>query len=172
MIAVVLPLLLVAVAVAQVTVAPRFPIGLAQADLLLVSLALVTVFVGRRAAMVSVPLLAFFLASLTGRSFGLLIVAFVPFPLLAFWLAEGGPPITRFLQTLAAVAATGVWARVLLALATVAGGAEIDVSTLVISYLVPGLFLDAALLSACYLPCRLIGLDPQDLSPAREYYRV
>lgn len=168
----ILPLALVVVAVAQVTVAPRFTVALAQADLLLVSLAVVTVFAGRSAAMVSVPLMAFFLASLTGRSVGLLILAFVPFPLLAYWLSEDGPPITRYLQTLMAVVATGMWARVLLALATIPGGADFAFGVLVVQYLVPGLLLDAALLSLCYLPCRLLGLETRDLSPRREYYRV
>lgn len=168
----IVPIAIVVVAVAQVTVAPRFPLGLAQADLLLVSLALVTVFAGRRAAMISVPLMAFFLAALTGRSMGLLIIAFLPFPLLAYWLSEGGTPISRYLQTLAGVAAAGIWARALLALATIPGGADFDTSVLILQYVIPGLFLDAVLLSVCYLPCRLFGLEARDLSPAREYYRA
>lgn len=172
MIAVLLALGFVIVAVVQVTVAPLFPLGLAQADVLLVSLALVTVFAGRRASLVSVPIIAVVLGFLSGRSIGLLALAFLPFPPLAGWLADGGPPLNRYLQTLSAVALTGLWARLLLAMSVVVGGADFDLSVLLVGYLLPGAVLDGALLSACYFPCRFFGLVPADLNPTLQRYRI
>jgi hypothetical protein len=163
---------LIVLAVAQVTVAPLFPVASAQADLLLVALALLTVFAGRHAAMVSVPLMAIFLGFASDRSIGILILAFLPFPLLAFWLAEGGPPMTRFMQTLLAVVATGTWARTLLAMSAVAGGASLEVGALLVQYVIPGAFIDGLLLALCYLPLRLLRLEPRGLSPVRQRYRV
>ena len=64
---------------------------------------------------------------------------------------------------------TGVFSRVLLALGAVSGGAGPAMGTLLLGVVLPGLFLDLALLSLAYFPARLLGLeaDEMTLQPGR-----
>lgn len=163
---------LILLAYLQVTAAPFLTISAAQADLLLISLALLMVYQGPKVAMVSLPLIALFLGFTSDRSPAVIILALLPLLPLAYWLEEAGAPISRFLQTLLAVGVTGMWARVLLAMTVVAEGASMQAGALVFSVVMPGLMLDILLLSLAYLVCRLLRCEPKTLAMPRERYRA
>lgn len=157
-------------AVAQVTVAPLFPLGSAVPDLLVATLVVVSVFAGPRRAMVAVPLGALLLSFGSGRSAALLLIAYLPLLPLAAFLQEANVPLTRFLQSLAAAVVTGAWARTVLALGAMTGGADPQLGTLVLSLLLPGVFLDALVVGAAYLPWKVARLPARPLSLARTGY--
>ncbi|MDZ7727100.1 MAG: hypothetical protein U5Q44_02275 [Dehalococcoidia bacterium] len=164
--------LVLVLALLQVTAAPFFPIASAQADLLLVTLGMLFVFAGPRRAMIAVPMMAIVLGFLSSRSPALLVLAFLPLPPLAYWLNIAGPPLTRFLQTAMVVLITGAWARGLLGLAAIAQGADAAFGTMIVHIILPGMVLDGLFLSLAYLPARLIGWEPRSTSPLRERYQV
>lgn len=164
-------LLVMLLALLQVTAAPFFPLASAQVDLLMVTLAMLFVFAGPRRAMMAVPMIALVLGFISTRSPALLLLAFLPLPPLAYWLDLAGPPMTRFLQTMVVVAITGAWARLLLALSAMTQGAEPELGALVFSLILPGMFFDILFLSLAYLPARLIGWEPRSTSPLRERYQ-
>jgi hypothetical protein len=164
--------LLLMLCYAQVTAAPFFMVSAAQADLLLVSLAILLVFQGPKVAMVSLPVIAVLLGFVSDRSPAVLIIALLPLLPLAYWLEEAAPTVARYAQTLFAVGVTGLWARTVLSITVFAQGAPVDVGALIFQVLVPGLILDLTLLSLAYLGCRLLGWEPRSLSPARQRYRA
>ena len=146
----------------QVTAAPLFPLGGAISDIGLISLTIIAVFLGPRWAMVCLPLLALLLGALTSHQPATFILAYLPLLPLAAWLS--GSPLNRFTQTLVTGLATGLWARSLVATATMLTGAEADIAGLVSFVLLPGLVFDFALLTSAYAVCRVIGWEPQSLS--------
>jgi hypothetical protein len=152
------------VAMAQVTVAPLFPVGTANFEFVLVSLAMVLAFSGPRTLMGAMPFAAICLAFASNRSPALLILAYLPMLPLAGWLAESGPPMNRFLQVLSATMVTGAVSRSVLAAGAVSGGAELAVGPLITGILLPGLLLDMALLTVAYGPVRLLGWEPGEMT--------
>lgn len=163
---------LLLLAYVQVTAVPFFMVAAAQVDLLLVSLALLMVYQGRKTAMICLPVIAVLLGFVSDRSPAVLVLALLPLLPLAYWFEEGGPPVSRYVQTMIAVGATSIWARVLLATTTFAQGAQVDITALALQVVLPGLVLDLTLLSLAYLAFRLLGCEPRSLSPMRERYRA
>jgi hypothetical protein len=165
-----LTLLLLLAALSQAAVAPLFPVSGATPDFLLAAVVVSAVFAGPRMGMAAVPIVALFYAFAVDRSPGLVLVAYLPLLPLAAYASEAGLPLNRFAQTLLAGVATGMWARLVFALAAMAQGAEPAVGLLLGAVLLPGLFLDLALLSLVYLPLRAVRLDPRPLTLRRSEY--
>jgi cell shape-determining protein MreD len=154
-------------AVAQVTVAPLFPVSAAIPNLALMALVLVAAFGGAKAVMVGTPFLALSLAFLSDRSAALLLLAYLPLLPLAAYLDSTRIPMNRYVQTLVAAGAVGAFVRVLLALAAISSGAEASLTVLLVQVLLPGLLLDSALLTLAYIPLRFVGLEPRSLTLQR-----
>jgi len=155
-------LILVLAAIAQVTVAPLFPVGGAVPNLALVTLVVVGVFGGVQGVMLGTPVLAISLGFLTDRSPALLLLAYLPLLPLAAYLDAARVPMNRYFQTVSTMAVLGIIVRLLLAFAAVSSGAEISAGVLVLQVLLPGMILDAALLTFAYFPLRFVGLQPQE----------
>ncbi|HMS57432.1 MAG TPA: hypothetical protein PKA49_01155 [Tepidiformaceae bacterium] len=165
-----LAMALLLAALAQAAVAPLFPLSAAVPDLCLLALVMVVAFGGPRAAMVAVPVVALGFAFASNRSAALVLLAYLPLLPLAFVLEEGGLPLNRFAQTLVAGVATGLWARLALALGAMADGAAPQPGLLVAAVLVPGVMLDLLMLTMAYLPLRALGVEPRALEIPRSRY--
>ncbi|MCC7364343.1 MAG: hypothetical protein IT303_08205 [Dehalococcoidia bacterium] len=163
----VVALLVVFAALLQVTVAPLFPVRGAVPDFVLMSLVGIAAYAGARPAMVAMPLAALFTSFTSDRAPGLLIIAYLPLLPLAFVLAEANLPLSRFVQTMIAGVATGLWARLMLSLAAFAQGAAFGVGDLVFIVILPGMLLDFMLVAMAYLPFRLIGWNAQPVGLQR-----
>jgi len=160
-------LLLVTVTVADVTVAPLFPIRGASPDFALVTLMMLAVFSGPRTVMVALPVLSVLLGFSTDRAPGLLLLGYLPLLPLAAYLDRGPLPLNRYAQVLAVGVATGLWARLLLAFGAIAQGADLQISALLADVLVPGFFLDVGLITIVYFPFRLVGWSPRQMTLQR-----
>ena len=160
-------LLIIVTAMAQVTVAPLFPVSGAVPDLALVLLVTLAVFSGPTTAMVAIPLTAIFVGFATDRAPGLLIIAYLPLLPLGLLLQESHIPLNQYLRVVTSGGATGVWIRLVLALAAVLQGASIAIGPLIFQVLLPGLFLDLALLTIAYVPFRLIGWSGRGMNLQR-----
>lgn len=164
--ALVLSLTLLA-AIAQVSIAPLFPVRAANFDFAMASLALLMVFAGPRTAMAALPLVAISLGFVTDRSPALLLAGYLPLIPAAAFVADLNAPIGRYAQLAAVGAATGMFVRLVLGLAAVAHGAAFPVGDVFLQLLLPGLFLDIALLTILYFPFRFVGWEPQRMSLRR-----
>ena len=160
-------LLVVVTALAQVSVAPLFPVSAAVPDYVLVVLVILTVFAGPTTVMLALPLMAICLGFASDRSPGLLLIAYLPLLPLALYGEETRVPLNRYAQIVLAGLATGAWARTLLAFGAIAGGAEPAFGALVGQLVIPGLFLDFALLTLVYAPFRLLGWSGRGMSLQR-----
>lgn len=160
-------LLAVTAAVAQVSVAPLFPVSAATFDFTLASSALLLVFSGPRVAMFALPLTAILLGFVTDRSPALLLVGYLPLLPVAAVLADLHVPINRYAQLLVAGLSTGLFVRLLLALAAVAHGAAFPPGVVVWQLFLPGLLLDFLLLTIVYFPLRFVGWDPKSMTLRR-----
>ena len=163
-------LLIIATAMVQVTVAPLFPISGAVPNFPLVLLVMLAAFSGSTAPMFAIPVTAIFVGFASDRAPGLLIIAYLPLLPLGLVLQEWRIPLNQYMRVVAAGAATGVWIRGILALAAVVQGANIAIGPLIFQVLVPGLFLDLALLTIAYVPFRLIGWSGRGMSLQRGGY--
>jgi hypothetical protein len=76
-------------------------------------------------------------------------------------------PVNRYAQMTLAGVATGIWARTMLALGAIAGGAEPAIGTLAFGLLAPGLLLDFVLLTVVYTPFRVFGWSGRGMSLQR-----
>jgi hypothetical protein len=157
-------------AVWQVTVAPLFPVWNITFDFVLLVLVLVAAFGTPRRAMVCIPVAALAYGFLANREPGLLVLAYLPLLPLGLYLEETRVPLNHFGRTALALVATGAWARLLLVLGAVVGGASANVGFVLFGVVLPGLFLDLALLSLVYLPLRLLGWSGQSMSLSRGGY--
>lgn len=157
-------------AMAQVTVAPLFPLSAAVPDFVLLVLVVVAAFGSPRRAMVCVPLAAIAYGFLSDRSPALLLMAYLPLLPLGLYLEEAQIPLNHYARTLAATLLTGLWMRGLLMLGPLLGGADASFGAVAGQVLIPGLFLDFALLSVVYVPLRLIGWSGQGMSLQRGTY--
>lgn len=160
-------LLVVLTALAQVSVAPLFPISAASPDYALVALVILTVFAGPTTVMVALPLMALFLGFASDRSPGLLLMAYLPLLPLALYLEDSRVPLNRYAEMAVAGMATGAWARLVLAFGAIAGGADPSFGAIVGQLVIPGLILDFALLTLVYAPFRLLGWTGRGMSLQR-----
>lgn len=150
---------------AQVTVAPRFPLWAAIPDFPLLFLVMLAAFGGPFKAMVATPILAVCVGFAGDRAPGLLLIAYLPVLPLGLLLEEADIPLTHFFRVLAAGVATGAWIRTLLAaVVLIQAGFTPSLLTKVI---LPGVFIDIALLAVVYLAVRLIGLNGRSLTLPR-----
>jgi hypothetical protein len=165
-----LALVVVMAACAQVTVAPLFPLASAVPDFALLALVASAVFAGPRPAMAMLPALALAVGFLTGRSPALLIVAYLPLLPAGRWLETSGLPLSAYARLAILTAAGGAFARTILAAGAFANGADFAPAILLRDFIFPGIVLDAALLSAVYVPARLLGVRAGTLSLQRGGY--
>lgn len=163
-------LLIIVTAMVQVTVAPLFPISGAVPDFPLVLLVMLAVFSGPTAAMFAIPVTAIFVGFASDRAPGLLILAYLPLLPLGLAMQEWRIPLNQYMRVAGAGVGTGAWIRGLLALSAVAQGADVAVGPFIFQVLVPGLFLDLALLTIAYVPLRLIGWSGRGMSLQRGGY--
>jgi hypothetical protein len=141
----------------QVTVASLFPISGGEADLPLITLLLLSVFAGPRAVLIALPIAAIMLGFVSDRAPGLLLLAYLPLPPLALFLDESPLPLNHYARTALTCFGIGVWLRLVLALGAVAQGADMAAGALIRDVMLPGAFLDLALLTVAYIACRFIG---------------
>ncbi|MEX0784348.1 MAG: hypothetical protein WD557_17035 [Dehalococcoidia bacterium] len=150
-------LLVVMASVAQVTVAPLFPLRGAVVEFGLLTVVLLALTAGPRAAMLAVPFCALAVGFAGDRSPGLLILAYLPVLPLGVMLEEARVPFPRYMQLCGLVVLCGVWARSLLAGAAIVQGADFAFAPFVRELWAPGMVLDILAFTAMYLPIRMIG---------------
>ena len=154
-------------ALAQVTIAPLFPLDAAVADVGLLALVLLSLLAGPKSAMVGLPLLALLTGFTSDRSPGLLILCYLPYLPVAYAFSQAQVPLPRFARIAVAALATGAWARALLGIVTFLQGAPFAPGELFAAIIIPGLALDALLVALLYVPCRLAGRTGGSLSLRR-----
>jgi hypothetical protein len=120
--------------------------------------------------MVCVPVAALAYGFLSGREPGLLILCYLPLLPIGLYLEEARVPLNHYARTLGALVATGMWVRALLVLGAVVGGADASAGVVLRDVILPGMFLDFALLSVVYVPLRLLGWSGQGMSLQRGGY--
>jgi hypothetical protein len=162
--------LLVLTAIAQVTVAPLFPIAGAVADLPLVALLVLTAYAGPTPVMAGLPFVAICTGFASDRAPGLLVLGYLPLLPLAVGIEGWRVPLGQFLRLVLVGVATGMWLRGVLALSSVAQGADPAFGALIGDVLIPGAFLDVALLAVAYFPLRLIGWSGRGMTLQRGGY--
>ncbi len=160
-------LTIVLAAIAQVTVAPLFPVSGAVPEFLLLTLVLLVAFSSARPVMIATPFAALAYGFLSDRAPGLLLLAYLPILPLGYFLEESRIPVNHYIRTAAMMVLTGIWARTLLALGAMTAGADPVFGLLVGDVLLPGFFLDLALLTVVYIPFRLIGWTGQGMTLGR-----
>jgi len=161
-------ILLLLASLAQLTVAPLFPISGAQADIPLVTMAVLAVYAGPATVMLGMPLVALFLGFGSSRAPGLLIIGYLPLLPLGLAFEEWQLPLNRFVRTILAGAITGLWLRTVLAMGAMVSGAPLAIGPLIGQVLLPGVFFDLALLTLAYLPFRFVGWSGHPMSLRRE----
>lgn len=154
-------------ALAQVTIAPFFPLDAAVADVGLLALVLLSLAAGPKSTMVALPLMALLTGFTTDRSPGLLIFCYLPYLPLAYAFNQVQLPLPRFVRVAAATLTTGMWARGLLGGLAFLQGAPFAPGDLIAAIIIPGLALDALLVALLYVPCRLAGRTGGSLSLRR-----
>ncbi len=142
---------------AQVTIGSLFPLRGAVIDFGLLTVLLLALTAGPRAAMLAVPFCALTVGFASDRSPGLLVLAYLPVLPLGVIFEEARVPLPRYLQLSVLLVACGAWARVLLAGSAVVQGADFMVAPIVRELIVPGVLLDLLGFTAMYLPIRMIG---------------
>lgn len=151
----------------QVTVAPLFPVSAAVPDFVLLTLVLVTAFGTPRRGMLCVPIAALAYGFLSDRAPGLLVLAYLPLLPLGLYLEEARIPLNHYARTTLALVLTGGWARALMVLGALVGGADGTLGAVLGQILIPGAFLDLALLTLVYVPLRLVGWSGEGMSLQR-----
>lgn len=161
-----------AAAVMQATAAPLFPFFNAQPEIGLLLLAWLCAFRGPRTVMWAIPLLALFTGFLIDRSPGLLIAGYLPLAPLMAWLRPRDTNVLfgSYWRVAVAVATTGVFLRLLLSATAMLQGGEPAFITLLFGILLPGIFVDMALLTVAYLPARLLGWSVRSMSLSKGGY--
>ena len=157
-------------AMAQVTVAPLFPVAGAVPEFVLLTLALLVAFNSPRPVMIGTPIAALAYGFLSDRAPALLLLGYLPLLPLGYLLEESRVPVNHYLRTVAMMVITGLWLRTLLALGAMTAGADAAFGILIADVLVPGIFLDLALLTVVYIPLRLIGWTGQGMTLERTGY--
>ena len=164
----VLLLLALATAVAQVAIAPFFPLLGAVVELPVILLVVLAIFAGPRAVMIVLPILVLFLGFSTNVEFEWLIAAYLPILPCAAWIQrQRAIPQTPYVLALGMTLAAGIWARGVFAAVAMAAGASPDIGGAVADVLLPGAALDAVVLSLAYAVCRWVGWPVRSLDLQR-----
>jgi hypothetical protein len=142
---------------AQVTVASLFPLRGAVVDFGLLTVLLLALTAGPRAAMLAVPFCALTVGFASDRSPGLLLLAYLPVLPLGLIFEEARVPLPRYIQLCALLVVCGAGARLLLAASAIFQGADVAPAAMVRDVLAPGFVLDFLAFTAMYLPIRMIG---------------
>ena len=150
-------LLVMLAGTAQVTVASLFPVRGAVVDFGLLTVLLLALTAGPRAAMLAVPFCALTVGFASDRSPGLLVLAYLPVLPLGVLFEEARVPLPRYLQLCALLVVCGAWARLLLAGSAIFQGADVTPMAIVRDLLAPGFVLDFLAFTAIYVPIRMIG---------------
>ncbi|HEY5477041.1 MAG TPA: hypothetical protein VIK11_10015 [Tepidiformaceae bacterium] len=157
-------------AFAQVAVAPLFPVGAAIPDLVLIGIMALALYEGPHPAMVAIPILALIMGFASDRSAAMLLFAYLPVLPLAFFLETSGLPLNRYAQASLTAVVGGMLARLFLSLGPLTSGAAFSIGGLTKDLLLPGAFLDWALLSVAFIPLRFLGREASRLTLSRSSY--
>ncbi len=156
--------LLLATVLAQVAIAPLFPLVGAVVELPTVVLLLLAVFAGPHAVMIGLPILVLFLGFSTNAEFEWLVMAYLPLLPCAAWIQRHREiPQTPYALVFVMVIAAGIWARAVFSVVAMTSGASLAVGPLVTDILLTGLVLDAAVVSVVYALCRWVGWPVRSL---------
>lgn len=161
--------LLLAVAM-QTSVAPLFRAAGAEASIVLLFVLLVLIIEGPKPAMVAAPAAGVLYAFAAGLSPALVLVGTVPLVLVAAWLEDIRLPVARFALVAAVFVIAGLWLRLVLATGAIIQGSDAALWELVSRVLIPGALLDLSLLAVAYLPIRLVGFEPREMSLGASRY--
>lgn len=165
--------LLVAVAgTAQVTIGSLFPLRGAVVDFGLLTVVLLALTAGPRAAMLAVPFCALTVGFASDRSPGLLVLAYLPVLPLGVFIEEARLPLPRYLQLCGLVVLCGAWARGMLAASAILQGADFATVPLLRDLFAPGLALDVVAFTAMYLPIRMIGRGAESFTLRQGRYAI
>ncbi len=162
--------LIVLAGVAQVTVASLFPLRGATIEFGLLTIVLLALTAGPRAAMVAMPCAALAVGFTSDRAPGLLLLAYLPVLPLAAFVEESRVPVARYLQIVGVTVLAGIWARGVLTIGPIAEGADLSLVALFGELVIPGMVLDFLAISAVYLPIRLAGRGASSLTLERGRY--
>ena len=156
--------LLLATVLAQVAVAPLFPLLGAVVELPVVVLLLLAVFAGPYAVMIGLPILVLFLGFSTNVEFEWLVIAYLPLLPCAAWIQrQRAIPQTPYALVLVMVIAAGIWARAVFTAVAMTSGASLAVGPVITDILFTGALLDAAVVSVVYALCRWVGWPVRSL---------
>lgn len=162
--ALLLLLLVLATVLAQVAIAPFFPVVGAVVDLPVVLLLLLAIFAGPYAVMVALPILVVFLGFSTNVEFEWLVLAYLPLLPCAAWIQRQRLiPQSPYALVLVLAFATGIWARGVLAVVAITSGASPSFGALITDVLLAGAAFDAAVLSLGFVLCRWVGWPARSL---------
>jgi len=156
--------LLLVTALAQVAIAPLFPLVGAVVELPVVVLLLLAVFAGPHAVMIGLPILVLFLGFSTNVPFEWLVLAYLPLLPCAAWIQQQRAiPQAPYALVLFMVVGAGIWARAVFAVVAMTSGAGLAVGPVVTDILLTGAVLDAAVVSVVYGLCRWVGWPVRSL---------
>lgn len=157
-------LLLLATVLAQVAIAPLFPLLGAVVELPVVVLLLLAVFAGPYAVMIGLPVLVLFLGFSTNVEFEWLVIAYLPLLPCAAWIQRHRAiPQTPYALVLVMVLAAGIWARAVFTAVAMTSGASLAAGPVLTDILFTGALLDAAVVSVVYALCRWVGWPVRSL---------
>ena len=156
--------LLLATVLAQVAVAPLFPLAGAVVELPVVVLLLLAIFGGPQAVMIGLPVLVLFLGFSTNVEFEWLVIAYLPLLPCAAWIQRRRAiPQTPYALVLVMVIAAGIWARAVLSAVAMTSGASLAIGPVITDVLLAGAVLDVAVVSVVYGLCRWVGWPVRSL---------
>ncbi len=141
------------VAIAQVAVAPHFPLLGTTANLVLVLLACWAVIRGPQEVMILIPVAGLFKDLITTDPAGASVLALMPIVLLAA-IRERRPTESEFLPTVAVVAAASIAYSLLYLMTLTAVGDGFSWPQALVRVLLPAMLLNALLTPIFYLPVR------------------
>ncbi len=164
-------LLVLATTLAQVVVAPLFPLQGMVVELPVVALLLLAVFAGPRAVMITLPLLVIAIGFSTNVEFEWLVLAYLPLLPCAAWIQRQALiPQTPYLLVLGMAFASGLWVRAVFSGVAMLSGASLSVDAIVFDALLPGALFDAVVASIAYALCRWIGWTTRSLDLERAVF--
>ena len=156
--------LLLATVLAQVAVAPLFPLLGAVVELPVIVLLLLAIFAGPHAVMIGLPVLVLFLGFSTNVEFEWLVIAYLPLLPCAAWIQRHRAiPQTPYALVLVMVVAAGFWARAVFSAVAMASGGGLAIGPVVTDILLAGAVLDVAVVSVVYGLCRWVGWPVRSL---------
>jgi hypothetical protein len=149
-------LLLLFIAVAQVTVAPRYPLSAAFPDYMLVTLVVWAILRPTEDTMVALPLGALFLGAVGPLS--VMVLTFIYITILpAALLLRALSPLGSFLNAIVLLIGATLLRDLVLAAEAVSAGANVGTSDIVLRAFFPGLALNLLLFPFFYFGIRFLG---------------